>query len=134
MKTAARNVLSLMTIGLLCLGAASAARAVEEPKTVSVEVFEALKAVAIQAKLIDKLGPDALRITVHVIGPTATLTGEVTKKSSQKLAESVALSVDGIKKVDNQLTQKTPPAAVAARGVSRAEVREEPRAAGASAP
>ena len=35
------------------------------------------------------------------------------KKSSQKLAESVALSVDGIKKVDNQVTQKTPPTAAA---------------------
>jgi hyperosmotically inducible periplasmic protein len=108
MKTVARNFVSLMSIGLLCLGAASQARA-EEPNTVSVEVSEALKAVAIQAKLIGKLGTDALRISVRVAGPTATLTGEVTNKSSQKLAEAVALSVDGIKKVDNQVTQKNPP-------------------------
>ena len=113
MKTVGRNAFSLMTIGLLCLGAASGAQAAEEPKAVSVEVSEALKAVAIQAKLIDKLGADALRIAVQVSGTTATLTGEVAKKSSQKMAESVALSVDGIKKVDNQVTQKTPPGAAA---------------------
>jgi hyperosmotically inducible protein len=113
MKIAVRNCLAVMAIGLLCLGAASTARAENEPKTVSVEVSEALKAVTIQAKLIGKLGTDALRISVHVSGPTATLTGEVAKKSSQKMAESVALSVDGIKKVDNQVTQKTAPTAMA---------------------
>jgi osmotically-inducible protein OsmY len=113
MKKAARHVVSLMAIGLLCLGAASTARAAEEPKTVSVEVMEALKAVSVQAKLIGKLGADALRIKVRVAGSTAILTGEVTKKSSQKLAQSVALSVAGIKKVDNQVTQKNPPEPVA---------------------
>ena len=110
MKMVARNVLSLMSIGLLFLGVASVAAAADGPKTVSVEVSEALKSVAIQAKLIGKLGTDALGISVHVSGPTATLTGQVAKKSSQKMAESVARSVDGIKKVDNQVTQKTPPA------------------------
>jgi hyperosmotically inducible protein len=109
MKRFARPVLVLMSIPLLFLGAASSARAAEEPKTVSVEVSEALKAVAIQSKLIGKLGADALRIRVHVSGETATLTGEVSEKTSQKLAESVALSVGGIKKVDNQVTQRNPP-------------------------
>jgi osmotically-inducible protein OsmY len=113
MKMVVKSLLSLMSIGLLCLGVASRARAAEAPKTVTVEVSEALKALSVQSKLIGKLGADALRITVHVSGETATLTGEVAKKSSQKLAEAVALSVEGIKKVDNQVTQKTPPAALA---------------------
>jgi osmotically-inducible protein OsmY len=113
MKMIAKSFLSLTSIGLLCLGVASRARADEAPKAITVEVSEALKAVGIQAKLIHKLGSDALRITVHVSGETATLTGEVAKKSSQKLAGEVARSVEGIKKVDNQVTQKTPPAALA---------------------
>lgn len=110
----ARNVLTAlsMSMGLLCLGAASAALA-DEPKTVSVEVSEALKAVAIESKLIGKLGTDALHISVRVSGMTATLTGEVTNKSSQKLAESVALSTGGVKKVDNQIVLKNPPEPVA---------------------
>ena len=102
-----------MAIGLLLLGVASVAGAADEPKTVSIEVSEALKSVAIQAKLIGKLGTDALGISVHVSGATATLTGQVAKKSSQKMAESVALSVEGVKKVDNQVTEKNPPKAIA---------------------
>lgn len=114
MKIVAKSFLSLMCIGLFCLGVASRARADEFPKgSDTVEVSDGLKALAVQSKLIDKLGADALGITVHVSGETATLTGEVAKKSSQKLAESVALSVEGIKKVDNQVTEKTPPAALA---------------------
>jgi osmotically-inducible protein OsmY len=114
MKIVARSFLSLMSVGLLCVGLASRARADEGPKgPANAEVSEALKALAVQSKLIDKLGADALGITVHVSGETATLTGDVTNKSSQKLAEAVALSVDGIKKVDNQVTEKTTPAALA---------------------
>lgn len=113
MKNVTKGLLLPMAVGLLLLGVASVAGAADEPKTVSVEVSEALKSVAIQAKLIEKLGTDALGISVHVSGPTATLTGQVTKKSSQKMAESVARSVDGIKKVDNQVTQTTPPAPAA---------------------
>src|ERR1700730_15856140 len=114
MKMLARSFLPLMTIGLLCVGGVSRARADEVPKDpAAVEVSETLKALAVQSKLIDKLGADALGITVHVSGETATLTGEVTKKSSQKLAQAVALSVKGIKKVDNQVAEKTTPAALA---------------------
>jgi hyperosmotically inducible protein len=108
-----KGFLSLMGVGLLCLGVASTVRADEAAKAATPEVSEALKALSVQSKLIGKLGADALRITVHVAGETATLTGEVAKKSSQKLAEAVALSVEGIKKVDNQVTEKTPPEALA---------------------
>jgi hyperosmotically inducible protein len=108
-----KSLLSLMSIGLLWLGVPSGARADEPPKADTAAVSEALKSLSIQSKLIDKLGADALRITVLVSGETATLTGEVAKKSSQKLAAEVARSVDGIKKVDDQVTQKNPPAALA---------------------
>jgi osmotically-inducible protein OsmY len=114
MPMVSKSFLSLVSIGLICVGVGSRARAEEAPKsTATVEVSEALEALAVQAKLIDKLGADALGIAVHVSGETAALTGEVAKKSSQKLAEGVALSVKGIKKVDNQVREKTPPAALA---------------------
>ena len=75
-------------------------------EAVPTEVSEALNANSVKAKLIDKLGTDALRIKVSVSGETATLTGEVAKSPSQGLAEEVALSVSGIKKVDNKVTVK----------------------------
>ncbi len=87
-------------------------------KAVSAEVSEALNATSVKAKLIDKLGTDALRISVSVSGETATLTGEVAKSPSQGLAEEVALSVTGIKKVDNKVTVKDAAGPVAASEAS----------------
>jgi len=107
----------------LCLSwllSAAPATASGEPETVSTEVSEALYATSVKAKLIDKLGTDALRIKVSVSGETATLTGEVAKSPSQGLAEQVALSVEGIKKVDNRVTVKEAAGPVAA---SEASVR-----------
>ena len=57
----------------------------------------------IAAFLVDKLGDDARGIRVTVVGNKATLTGEVTNHAVQELAEEVALAVDGIKDVDNQV-------------------------------
>jgi osmotically-inducible protein OsmY len=93
-------------LSLTWLVSASPAIATDKPEAVPTEVSEALNATSVKAKLIDKLGADALRIKVSVSGQTATLTGEVAKSPSQGLAEQVALSVEGIKKVDNKVTVK----------------------------
>ena len=53
--------------------------------------------------LVDKLGPDAQTIRVTVVGDKVTLTGQVTERSTQEIADDVALFVDGVKKVDNQV-------------------------------
>ena len=96
------------------LSAAPAAAAAAKPGTASIEVSEALTSLTVQEQLIAKLGSDALRISVSFSGETATLTGEVAKAPSQKLAEQVALSVKGVKKVDNKVTQKDPQGTVEA--------------------
>ena len=94
------------TLSLTWLLAATPANAADPSEAASPSVAEALSATSVKARLIDKLGADALRITVSVSGETATLTGEVAKSPSQGLAEEVALSVSGIKKVDNKVTVK----------------------------
>src|SRR5664280_2374904 len=101
-------------LSLTWLLLASPANAAAEPEAVPAEVSEALHATHVKAKLIDKLGADALRIKVSVSGETATLTGEVAKSPSQGLAEQVALSVEGIKKVDNKVTVKEAAGPIAA--------------------
>jgi len=93
-------------LSLTWLLSASPANAADKSDSDSRQVAEALTATSVKAKLIDKLGADALRITVSVSGETATLIGEVAKSPSQGLAEQVALSVEGIKKVDNKVTVK----------------------------
>ena len=97
---------------------ASHANATEKAAPASSEVTEALDAISVKSTLIDKLGADALGITVSVSGDKATLTGQVTKSPSQGLAEEVALSVKGIKQVDNKVTVKNAEGAVAATEAS----------------
>ncbi len=70
-----------------------------------VEVSQAITGISVRAKLIDKLGADALHISVEMMGTKAVLTGQVDKKESQELAKEVALSVKGVEDVDNRLTQ-----------------------------
>lgn len=96
-------VAALSLAGLLAGRPASAAG---DSEAVSTDVSEALSATSVKARLIEKLGADALHISVSVSGETALLTGEVATSPSQGLAEQVALSVEGIRKVENKVTVK----------------------------
>ena len=108
----------LAALSLTWLLSAPPAKATDKPVAVSNEVSEAITANTIKAKLIDKLGADAFHVDVAVSGETATLTGEVAKASSQDLAKQIALSVDGIKKVDDKTTAANAPGFVAASEAS----------------
>ena len=104
----------LATLSMALLFSAPPASATDKPAAISTEVSEAITATAVKAKLIDKLGADAFHVDVAVSGETATLTGQVAKASSQDLAKQIALSVDGIKKVDDKTTAANAPGFVAA--------------------
>jgi hyperosmotically inducible periplasmic protein len=107
------NVFSVLA-GALSLTLLLSTPPVTATPKVAPEVSEAIHATSVKSKLIDKLGADALGINASVTGATVTLTGEVTKSSSQGLAEQVALSVKGIKKVENKVTVKNAEGAVGA--------------------
>ena len=66
--------------------------------------------------LLEKLGRDGLPIDVNVSDGRVTLTGNVGQRSTQELAEEVALSVPGVKGVDNRVTAPTGSAAQTAPG------------------
>ena len=103
-KTASGAIASLSFAWLLSASPAAAAGAgAGAPPP---EVAEALATVAVRAALIERLGAEGLRIRVSVSRETATLTGEVTKSSSQGLAGQVASSVKGVRKVENRVTQR----------------------------
>jgi len=93
---------------VLSVPAASAGEDQKSSDAIAPEVAEALQGLAVRAKLVEKLGFDALRISVDVKGDKATLMGEVPKKATQELAKEVALSVKGIKAVDNQVKEVAP--------------------------
>jgi osmotically-inducible protein OsmY len=57
----------------------------------------------VSAKLVDVFGDDAKTIRVTFVEGKAILTGKVVERSTQELAEQVALYFGEISKVDNQL-------------------------------
>lgn len=118
-RTSAPSAIAALSLSLL-LPAIPAAATEAKSTAGSVEVSQALTGVNVKAKLIEKLGADALRIDVVVSGRTATLTGQVAKSESQGLAEQVALSVSGVQKVENKVTVKDADGAV---GASEASVK-----------
>ena len=67
------------------------------------EVHDALTDLTIRTALINSFGTDALGIDVGVENDIAVLEGEVASRSTQELAEQVALSVDGVSDVHNRL-------------------------------
>jgi osmotically-inducible protein OsmY len=63
------------------------------------------KEAALTKLLNEKLGPDAATIHVTVVGEKTTLTGEVTLRATQELADEVLKYAD-VKKIDNQVKAK----------------------------
>jgi osmotically-inducible protein OsmY len=66
--------------------------------------------------LLEKLGRDGLPIDVSVTNGRVILTGNVGQRSTQELAEEVALSVPGVKSVDNRVAAPSGSAAQTAPG------------------
>lgn len=88
------------------------------------DVEEASLRNEVHLALLDKFGSDAMGIAVKVDGDRALLSGEVPSRSTQELAEEVALSVPGIRRVDNLLTVdkgESRQATAAGRAVEKAD-------------
>lgn len=75
-------------------------RAAEESEQSWSTAFTELR---VKTALLEKLGADALPISVTVIGTRVVLAGTVEKRATQELAEEVALAVEGIASADNRL-------------------------------
>ena len=63
----------------------------------------------VRLALLEKLGDDALGVTVEAAGGRIRLIGAVGQRSTQELAEEVAESVPGVKSVDNHLFAREQP-------------------------
>jgi len=111
----------LVVGAVLLLGAVFAVAAVAEDELSAAWITE----LKVKAALLEKVGVDAVPIRVRVDRTTAILTGTVTARSAQELCEEVALSVEGISKVDNRV--QLDPASQAATPTRRAarDVQQE---------
>ncbi|HSN89425.1 MAG TPA: BON domain-containing protein [Thermoanaerobaculia bacterium] len=99
------SILLAASLLAACAGTVPASRSAAGPDE-DRDVAEAGLAADVRLALLDKLGWDALDVKVDVDGGEARLTGEVDKRTTQELAEEVALSVQGVERVDNRLRLK----------------------------
>ncbi len=106
-------VFALALVVLLGIAARTAAQEASEQDSTYAKELE------IQELLLEKGGKVAVGIRVTVDRAKAILTGEVPTRAAQELAEEVALSVDGIKSVDNRLRVVPPPGGNAADAAAR---------------
>lgn len=109
---------------LLALAAAgcppSPPRVTTGPQTAS--VADALLSERVRTQLLRKLGSDALGIEISAEGHRIDLDGEVSERSTQELAEEVAKSVRGVRRVRNRISLSPRPGQTPlARGVGAAE-------------
>lgn len=74
------------------------------------DVRNATRVAKVHVALLDQLGADALTVRAEVVADRATLRGDVEKRSTQELAEEIALSVAGIERVDNRIRYVDPTA------------------------
>ncbi|MCM2316913.1 MAG: BON domain-containing protein [Thermoanaerobaculia bacterium] len=96
------RMLVISTLAVAMLLDPSVARATDGTP-VAQELADAVQELAVRAKLVDRLGADALRISVDVADKTAVLSGTVSKREVRELAPDVALSVKGITIVRNEV-------------------------------
>lgn len=90
----------VLALALVLMGTVARIAAAQEAKEQDANYAKELE---IRELMLEKGGQNALGIRVTVDRTKAILTGEVPTRAAQELAEEVALSVDGIKSVNNRL-------------------------------
>jgi osmotically-inducible protein OsmY len=90
-------------------------------------VADALLTEKVRAKLLAKLGTDALGVEIAAAGDRVRLSGTVAERSTQELAEEVAASVHGVRRVDNRIALELRRDRPGAVGRATAEAEREVR-------
>jgi osmotically-inducible protein OsmY len=92
---------SLVVVAVLVVAGATAVGAADETANWKTTL-------KVKLALLEKLGGDALRVDVDTVGDEVRLGGTVAKRETMELAETVARSVEGVAKVDNDLRVAEP--------------------------
>jgi len=120
-------VLSLLAATVVLPAPPAFASSLEDVQS---SVDDALLELKVKARLLDELGAGAFGIDVEAVGSTVILTGTVEERSTQELAEEVALAVHGVRSVRNKVALEeaekeaasdTPVSKQVAKGMSKAE-------------
>jgi osmotically-inducible protein OsmY len=96
-------IAALAALLLFTAGAAVATTTDDADTDAEQMLADGLTELAVKAELLRKIGWDMIDVDVEVTGDRVKLDGEVAERSHQELAKEVALSIEGITKVDNHL-------------------------------
>jgi osmotically-inducible protein OsmY len=91
----------LLAAAVVLLAGVSALRAADETMSWTTTL-------KVKLALLEKLGGDALRVDVDTVGDEVRLGGAVAKRETAELAETIARSVAGVARVDNDLVVAEP--------------------------
>ena len=82
----------------------------------------------VKLTLLEKLGADSLHVDVDANAGALMLKGTVAKRETRELAETIAMSVDGVKRVENgillEASVENPNKVGVAAGEAEAEVKD----------
>lgn len=127
MRTREAHLLVLVLAGVLlgaCASTVPTPRSDAENEAIREQaVADARLKNDVHLALLEKLGDDALGVTVEAEGGKIRLIGAVGQRSTQELAEEVAESVPGVKSVENHLfaREKPPESTAAGKAVGHTE-------------
>jgi hyperosmotically inducible periplasmic protein len=96
---------ALAAVGFSAWAAGSGGASGKQPASdFKQDIHNAHVELAVHLKLLSKLGVDGLHVEVVAQDGNVTLSGIVKHPADQKMARQVALSVDGVKSVRNEIT------------------------------
>ena len=101
--TASKTLLAAALLAVLLAGCAST---LSGNRGRTRDVSDARLEKEVRLALLEKLGEDVLGVTVDAAGGRVLLAGAVDERSTQELAEEVAKSVPGVRRVDNRLVTR----------------------------
>ena len=115
-----RTFVKMALVGAVLIGS-TAAIAGDEPADWTTKL-------KVKLALLEKLGTDSLHIDVEADAGALTLRGTVDKRETRELAETVAKSVVGVEKIDNEVRLEAsvanPNKAGVVAGEAEAEVKD----------
>lgn len=102
-----KQITVILVVLLFCLALnVSCNGGQQKDKPASVETLNRAKTTAVRAKFAQDKELAGANVKVSVFNLECVLEGEVSSEDTKKRAEELALSVDGVEKVDNRLKVK----------------------------
>lgn len=101
--------IAFAALALLLAPATYAKSAESHPSDFEMSIDNTMTELAVKTELLEKIGWDMLTVDVEASGDKIYLNGTADNKANKQLAKEVALAVEGVDRVNNNLTVEAKP-------------------------